>query len=432
MENSETYIYNEDMEKEKCFICGKEHTIEHYKEKGLYQGKYTHDEPFPDYYICYCNSCNKKYQALRQKARDTNYKFEKQLLSKIRKAIKKECKTLSIRVSHSVWDISIKPLDKNKPYRSFNFEELKTLVKFKIFDSTETKTNLATIKDMYYFYLTRTDLIEPEEVVKPKTEGSGLRFKGIDNLESGISVIKVKTPKTNGLGLKILENGELASYIPKKVWYALFKQGIIVKENGKWVVDLTKKDQIKIPLEVVEKSVIKQKNSHSHLKEHKQWKNTKNNDFNDFKDCVKQTIEYANGKMKEFLENREENLPVFAIGEPTDMMASLKGESSRIKSVDYISYGSSGFVWIQFFNLNTQFGRWVRKWDKEEPDNPLGFSKSHSSRYGHSLYPKINGTHTQIIEQKTEAYKHFVSKLKELLLEKDLGVPDLYVKSRMT
>ena len=143
-----------------CWLCGKDYTVKHFKDKGMYRGSYGYDEPFPSYYKAFCETCNKEYQALKQKARDTNYKFEKQLLSKIRKAIKRNCKNLSIRISHSVWDVSISPLIKDHNYRCFNEEELNALVEYKIFDSTKHKTNLATIKDMYYFYLKFKDKIE--------------------------------------------------------------------------------------------------------------------------------------------------------------------------------------------------------------------------------------------------------------------------------
>jgi hypothetical protein len=146
-------------EKEDCFICGKSHTIEHYKTKGKYQGSYTYDEPHPDYYIGYCENCNTEYQSMKQQNRDSQYKFERKVLAKVRKAIKSHnAKTLSIRRGKTyVFDIEISPMVKNHNYRCFNDDEVNALKKFGI--NTTTKTNFSYIKDLFYFYLTRKHLI---------------------------------------------------------------------------------------------------------------------------------------------------------------------------------------------------------------------------------------------------------------------------------
>lgn len=63
-----------------------------------------------------------------------------------------------------------------------------------------------------------------------------------------------KKPNNSSNGsfiIKVKQSGELACFIPRKVFKVLYNQEIITKQGSKWIVDLSKQELIKIPLEVV-------------------------------------------------------------------------------------------------------------------------------------------------------------------------------------
>lgn len=221
-----------------CWICNKQESVKYFKDKGKYQGLYGYDEPFPHSYKTFCEDCNKEYQGLKQKARDTNYKFEKQLLAKIRKAIKRNCKTLSILKGKTyVWDIEISPLIKDHNYRCFNEEEMKTLVEWKIFDNTKGQTNSAWITDMYYFYLKFKDKIEGKKRAIAKGKISPVDNITIqkNELKQGIEIVFPNKPERAVL-TKLKELGFRWNN-RNKLWY--IKESNLTIEGENFIKSLT-------------------------------------------------------------------------------------------------------------------------------------------------------------------------------------------------
>jgi len=128
-----------------------------------------------------------------------------------------------------------------------------------------------------------------------------------------------------------------------------------------------------------------------------------------------------------------QDLPLYAVGEPADMLASLQGKPSPMRNVHGFMLGNCGFASIRGLKLNTKFGRFLSKWEKE---GNVPFSLYRDSYYGNSFYPKLkaltgSAVATQCMELKAEAYNYFIEKLNELLENNGFEALNLYVHTRI-
>ena len=221
---------------------------------------------------------------------------------------------------------------------------------------------------------------------------------------------------TTELVIKIDQNGFLAGFVPKPVWYALYKQGIIKKESDKWKVDLTKRDQIRIPLEIVGSEGSMQSQPRSK-------QNTKL-----FKEIFFEALKFAEEQTESFKKRMFEELPLYAVGEPADTLASLQGKPSPLKNIRGYMLGNCGFVSIRGLKFNKRFGRFVAQWEKQ-CDAPFSIT-------GHSLHINLKALmggpiEAQCMELNEKAYRYFLDKLDDLLVQNGLEPSNFHIWSHI-
>ncbi len=207
--------------------------------------------------------------------------------------------------------------------------------------------------------------------------------------------------------IKIDKNGYLKGFVPKPIWYALYKQGIIKKDADKWKVDLTKRDQIRIPLEVVSPNQASESIRQPKLDQQK------------LKQIFFSALQYTEEQMTANKQRIKEQLPIYAVGEPSDMLASLQGKPSPLKNIQGFMVGNCGYASIKGLKLNTGYGRFLALWEKQG-DAPFRISRN--AQYGNALYINLKALtggafETQNMEFKQTAYQSFIDKLNELLTQ---------------
>ena len=199
---------------EQCGLCGSKATsdklVKHIRFDPGSELNY-------DYY--YCPSCDKEIN-------ETSNLSYTELTKQIRKILKSYCKTLSIRIPSGWLKIG---------GSSGDYGEL-----------TDKEKDLLNSFGLNY----------GNGLVRTSIKGSSLAFwlikiKRIHTKRQSKKTEKTPNNSKGSLIIKVKQTGELACFIPRNVFKALYSQEIITKQGSKWIVDLTKQDQIKIPLEVV-------------------------------------------------------------------------------------------------------------------------------------------------------------------------------------